>query len=171
MKLHLALFLIIPCLNLSCRQRTEFIETSYPDKVGDIVFDADLDDPSFEVCNESKTFQYYNIPNGFPFEGEKIKLVEIFRAAVDNKNFKNETGYVTIRFIVNCEGSTGRFRVQQMNSEFHETRFDKNLVDVLLKTTTKLKGWVIASDGVEKFDYYQYLTFKIEGGKLTEILP
>jgi hypothetical protein len=164
-------FLLLSCLNLSCGQSTERLQTNYPDNVGDIPFDKDLDDRSFKVCNESRTFQYYNSPKGFPFEGEKIKLTEIFEDAFRYKRFKNESGYVTIRFIVNCEGLTGRFRIQEMGSQFRQTKFDKNLLDALLQTTRNLKGWVIASNGVDNFDYYQYLTFKIEKGELIEILP
>ena len=78
---------------------------------------------------------------------------------------------MTIRFIVNCQGQTGRFRVQGMSYKYNEKTFNKNLTSQLLSLTKQLDGWIIGENGGKKFDYYQYLTFKIEKGKLIEIMP
>lgn len=152
-------------------QNTRPSQSHYAGNVGDIAFDKKMDDANFRVCNENKALQYYNLPNGFPFEGEKVRLIEIFEGAFRNKRFENKSGYITIRFIVNCEGSTGRFRIQEMDSKYQPTTFDKNLVNQLLQTTRSLRGWQTANNGIENVDYYQYLTFKIAKGELTEILP
>ena len=58
-----------------------------------------------------------------------------------------------------------------MNSDFEEWSFDKKLVDELLTLTKTLDGWVVGEYEGQVFDYYQYLTFKIENGKLIEIMP
>jgi len=42
-------------------------------------------------------------------------------------------GYIAVRFLVNCEGKTGLFRVQQMNADLKETVPDKELEDRLLR--------------------------------------
>ena len=60
-----------------------------------------------------------------------------------------------------------RFRVQQFNADYKEFSFDKSFVNEILEFTKNLNGW----QNLEKRDYYQYLTFKIENGKVTEILP
>ena len=64
-------------LNASCGQSPKQTQMRYPENVGDIPFDKESDDPNFKVCNEQRSFQYYNSPKGFPFEGEKIALIEI----------------------------------------------------------------------------------------------
>ena len=84
---------------------------------------------------------------------------------------KNSTGYITIRFVVNCEGKTGMFRVQQMDEDYNETIFEENIVSIILKFVKSLDGWIVQSYKGQTVDYYQYLTFKIENGIVKEILP
>jgi hypothetical protein len=165
------LIFLLSMFCVGCIQSPKESQVSYPENVGDISFDENLDDPAFKVCNEQNTFQYYNSPAGFPFAGEKIKIFEIFSKEMDGGKFGNQSGYITIRFVINCEGSSGRFRVQEIDSELKEGKFSRDLVDQLLRITKDLKGWEIASNGVDNFDYYQYLSFKIEEGILTDILP
>ena len=166
----IALLIFLATLN-SCGQKKEAVEkANYPEHVGDIEFNKDLDDPNFKVCDQDRVLQYYNFTKGFQYKGEKPKINEHF-AELKTSLFKKESGYVTIRFIVNCEGKTGRFRIQQMNNDFEEKSFDKQLVDKLLQLTKALDGWIVGEYNGKIFDYYQYLTFKIEEGRLIEILP
>ena len=83
----------------------------------------------------------------------------------------NESGFITIRFIVNCEGQTGWFRMQEMDENYKANKFNKIILDELALLTKQLNGWEIAEDRGKKFDYYQYLTFKFKNGKLIEIMP
>jgi hypothetical protein len=147
---------------LSCQ--TEKI-SRLTSNVGDIEFDEKLDDKNFNLCNFS-TLQYFNLEKGFQYEGEKLAIVENFERLNLETDAKSN-GYINIRFIVNCEGKMERFRVQQFNSDYKEFSFNKNFVNEILKFTKNLNGW----KNLEKRDYYQYLTFKIENGKVTEILP
>ncbi len=133
--------------------------------VGDIEFDEKLDDKNFKLCNTTQ-LQYFNLNKELQYEGEKWAIIKNFERLNLETDAKNN-GYITIRFIVNCEGKTNRFRVQQFNAEYKEFSFDKNFVNEILKFTKNLNGW----QNLEKRDYYQYLTFKIENGKVTEILP
>ncbi|MEQ9304056.1 MAG: hypothetical protein RJQ14_09090 [Marinoscillum sp.] len=41
----------------------------------------------------------------------------------------------------------------------------------MLAIIESLDGWEILSGGGNAFDYCQYLTFKIEDGKISEIMP
>jgi hypothetical protein len=143
----------------------------YPNFVGDIAYDPELDDVGFKVCNPSYVAQYYNFGQGVQFSGEKSRIIKHFGKYYQPSRFVGETGYITIRFIVNCEGSAGRFRVQEMDMDLVPKKFGKGLANELLKITSNMQGWGIASHETQVFDYYQYLTFKIENGTLTEILP
>jgi hypothetical protein len=147
-------------------------ESDYPLQVSDIAFDPAVDDPNFKVCDETNVYQYYNFANGIPYIGEKPKLVRFFNEKLKTTEEKGETGYVTIRFVVNCEGKTGRFRVQEMDMNYQPRKFGETLTKQLLELTKQLEGWFLPQDEAKAvYDYYQYLTFKIENGKLTEILP
>jgi len=154
----------------SCSQNVQESE-KYPLHVGDISFDKDVDDPNFKVCNENRVFQYYNFGKGIQYKGEKPVINQYFKDQANLPERIGENGFLTIRFIVNCEGRTGRFRVQGMDADYKEKKFDKDLTDELLSLTKQLDGWIVATHDKEKFDYYQYLTFKIENGKLIEIMP
>lgn len=140
--------------------------------VGDIQFDPKLDDPNFKVCNPQQIHQYYNFGNGLMYEGEKPAIDELFNKEYKNKtSYENQTGYISIRFVVTCEGKTGMFRVSEMSDSFADKKFDQTLVKQLLDITKKLNKWGTPSNGTNKFDYYQYLLFKIQKGALVEIMP
>jgi hypothetical protein len=166
--------IILPLIFLtsfySCSQ-TVRRENDYAEHVGDISFDKDIDDPNFNVCDENKVFQYYNFGKGLRYEGEKSAINQYFKDKANLRERQGETGFLTIRFIVNCEGKTGRFRIQGMDANYKEKQFEKGLVDELLSLTRQLDGWIVARDDKNRFDYYQYLTIKIENGKLIEIMP
>jgi hypothetical protein len=159
---------LLPFLH-GCAQTPEQ-KSSNPENVGDIVFDLELDDPHFKVCNEQRVYQYYNFGKGMQYEGEKSRIEAHFKNKLREKP-SAETGFVTFRFIVNCEGKTGRFRMQEMNNDYAPMKFSKNLTRQLLKLTKQLDGWRIGGNEKMHVDYYQYLTFKIENGELTEIMP
>ncbi len=139
--------------------------------MGNIEFDEKIDDPNFKVCDEDQVRQYYNFSKGFQYKGEKARVHEHFKNGLKDKEQVDETGFLTIRFIVNCEGVTGRFRIQGMDAGYNEKEFNKEIVAEFLVLTKKLDGWVIGEEEGIKRDYYQYLTFKLENGKLREIMP
>ena len=98
--------LLFPIL-FSCPQLKKIKPTS---NVGDIEFDEKLDDKNFKLCNTSQ-LQYFNL-NELQYEGEKLAIIENFEQLNLETDAKSN-GYITIRFIINCEGKTNRFRVQQ----------------------------------------------------------
>lgn len=165
-KIHLVLFIL--AITYSCGQKLEN-KANYPAHVGDIAFDERIDDTNFKVCHEERVFQYFEI--GFRYKGEKAKINEYFKEGFKGKNSTDNSGYLTIRFIVNCAGKTGRFRIEGMDINYKEKVFDKGLVNQILALTKKMDGWETTEGGGIKRDYYQYLTFKLENGKLIEIMP
>lgn len=166
------LFLIFILLTTlySCLQAQEK-RMNYPLQVGDIYFNSKIDDPNFKLCDENRVFQYYNFGKGLQYKGEKVKINEHFKNRLKTKEQKDESGFLTIRFIVNCQGKTGRYRVQGMDNEYKEKTFNENLSSQLLSLTKQLDGWLIGEYEGKTYDYYQYLTFKIEKAKLIEIMP
>lgn len=138
--------------------------------VGDITNDPKTDQ-DFQVCDEDRILQYYNFGKGFQYKGEKISLVKHFTAAFDSTRYNDESGFVTIRFVVNCKGQAGRFRVQEMGDDYQPKKFAKRLTEDLLAVTKKLDGWIAGEMQGKPYDYYQYLVFKFEHGKLIEIMP
>ena len=163
------IFILLTTL-YSCGQ-TQEKKAIYPLQVGDINFDSKIDDPTFKLCDEDRVHQYYNFGKGLQYKGEKQAINEHFKSELKTNEQKDESGVLTIRFIVNCNGETGRFRVQGMNNDFNEQNFSDNITNQLLSLTKKLNGWIVGEIEGKKYDYYQYLAFKIENGKLIEIMP
>jgi hypothetical protein len=142
----------------------------YPDHVGDIAYDAKADDASFRVCSQEFIAQYYSF-GGEVYIGEKPAIVSFFRQHYKGEGLSKENGYVTIRFIVNCEGKSGRFRVREMDFDYQPKQFNKQLISQLVVLTKRLDGWQPAQNEGKFYDYYYYLTFKIVEGQIQTILP
>ncbi len=166
------IFLIIFLIPLLINCQTEKAVSKYPNHVGNVEFDEKQDDPNFKRCGENKyAYQYYHASeSGIPFKGEKLDIIR----KLEKENIassKSVNGYITVRFVVNCEGKTGIFRMQEMDENYIEKELDKKLSDQLFTFTKNLKGWIPTEIEGKKIDYYQHLTYKIENGKVSEILP
>ena len=146
-------------------------ESKYLRWVGDIAEDLTIDDPDFEVCREKKAMQYFNFSRGLQYKGEKYALEKEVREKYDPGEVSPESGLIRIRFIVNCKGQTGRFRITAMDSTYQEKQFDTLITEQLLSIVRGLKGWKMMPDNENPKDYYQYLIFKIDNGQIIEILP
>lgn len=170
MKNFLFLIFLIPFLS-NCQSEKTAI-SKYPAKVGNIIFDEKVDDINFKRCISDDRFmyQYYNDSKGFQYKGEKYEIEKKLKS-LSLKELSGKSGYITIRFVVNCEGKTGLFRMKQMNEDYKEFVFDEKLSNQLLIFTKSLNGWAPKEIEGKKIDYYQYLTYKIENGQVSEILP
>lgn len=163
------LLLLIPLLFYSQEVNTKSI---YPNFIGDIAFNQELDDPNFKICFEKHIYQYFNFGKALEYKGEKFAIEKVFKEKFEPENGNNETGLIRINFVVNCLGKTDRFRIISMDENYNEKVFSTAITQQLLAITKTLDGW-----GIKKYnngipiDYYQYLLFKIENGKLTEIMP
>lgn len=143
---------------------------TFPENVGDIPFDSLQDDPAFVVCNPELVLQYYNT-NAYYKDHKK----EITKYLLDNfstqDSFLNQDGFLTIRFIINCKGNTGRFRLFEMDNDYQPVHFKKALSQQLLGLVKQLSGWQPAVYKQKVYDSYQYITFRIRNGKIISISP
>lgn len=164
---YLCLLLFAAC---STTRKKMVPNAPYPNQVGDIAADSLLDDPTFRACRESNIPQYYNIKSGY--EGEKPAIERYFKQSFrKDKAFEHENGYITIRFVVNCNGQTGRFRVQEMGRDYRPKKFPAPLTAQLLQLTKAMDGWLPGMSNSIPYDYYQYLTFTIVNGDIERITP
>lgn len=138
--------------------------------VGDIPFDPALDTLGFEPCHEDMTFEYYSFSDGILYDGEKAQLIREFQNSFIPGS-ASQNGYITVRFMVNCEGKSGRFRVIELDQDYNKKEFDHSLVNQIVGTTQSLDGWKPGEYESKTYDYYQYLTFKISEGHIVNIMP
>lgn len=143
---------------------------AFPENVGEIPFDSLQDDPVFVVCNPKQVLEYYNTASFY-----KDHKKEIVKYLLDNfttqDEFKDQNGFLTIRFIINCNGNTGRFRLFEIDSSYQPCHFKEALSGQLLSHVKQLSGWQPAVYKQKVYDSYQYITFRLRNGKIISITP
>ncbi|WP_155839680.1 hypothetical protein [Aquimarina latercula] len=129
-------------------------------------------DSSFSICNEHQIGEYYYGNRGTRYKGGKRFLSEYFLEKYSSPIDSSQNGYVRIRFVVNCNGKTGRYSIQETDVHFKEVKFNPEIVSQLFLLTKDLKEWIPNSSyRKEVIDTYKHLTFKIKNGQIKEILP
>lgn len=160
------LLIVLGLFILSCGPATKEL----PDHVGDIEPDSTIDDFGFIPCNENYILQYYNFGQNIQYKGEKWALVNEINDRYKPVN-TDDSGYITIRFVVNCDGKTGRFRLTVLDQDYKPHKMNTKITAQLMDIVKSTNGWKPGKlDGAD-FDYYQYLTFKIEKGEINSIIP
>lgn len=139
-------------------------------EVGDIPFDPSIDDPAFSVCDRQHVLQYYNTGSWYLDHKKEISRYFISHYKVGGDTV-NQTGYLTIRFIINCSGETGRFRLYELDSAYGAFRFNKAVSGQLLTLVRQWKGWQPATYRGRVYDSYQYITFRLKKGRVVCITP
>lgn len=160
-------------LVIACEEESKEETQPYPRWVEDINHNSELDNPDFKTCfPDDQIYQYFNLGNGLEIEGEKLGLVKTFNANYNTNNVQKESGLIRIRFVVNCEGATDRFRLLSSDLNYQDKTFDDNITDQLMSITKSLTGWKQKlNDKGEAIDYYQFLIFRIVDGKILKIFP
>lgn len=131
--------------------------------------DEALLNDGFRVCNDEWIFQYYN-KKSLPYPKGKNGFRNYINSNYENRNY-SDSGYLNIRFIINCEGKSGRFIIHENDLNFEPKKFNKDLVNQLFKLTSELKQWNPIFVNEENRDSYMYVSYRIENGKITEIIP
>lgn len=146
-----------------------------PDK-NEFTHDADYINPigallnkDFIVCNEDNIFQYYN-PQKATYSKGKYGIRKFILSNYKNKSY-TDSGYLNIRFIINCKGEAGRYTIHQNNLDLQSKTFNNDLKNQLFNLTTQLKQWNPNFIQDEYRDSYMYISYRIENGEITEILP
>jgi len=154
---------ILPILLLiSCSSRRERSTLVYPQAIGNIEYNNALDG-DFKRCGfypldtlTSFTNSYYGIHQGFQYEGEMYAIKEHFKKYYKSPNIKGESGFITIRFLVNCHGETGMFRTSSIDFNLSKRIFSPKIQDQLLVLTKELKMWKVLD---------------FQGGNIIDIAP
>lgn len=123
----------------------------------------------FNVCNENYIAQYYNTET-LPYPNGKNGFRNYINLSYVNNNY-SDSGYLNIRFIINCEGDTGRFTIHENDLDLKSKTFNKDLKNQLFKLTSEIKGWKPTYLYEENRDSYMYVSYRIEHGEITEIIP
>jgi hypothetical protein len=133
--------------------------------------------PEMQMCGDSNsrfsTLQYYNI-NGKNAKSSQQILAEwrsFFKKPTDFK----ESGFLTIRFIVNCNGEPRVHRFYEMDLNYQKKTFPDALKTQVWAFVQQLggfkKGVFTYEDKKYDVNYYYYFIFKIQDGEFKTIAP
>lgn len=145
------------------------LASNRPEHVGDISFDPSKDDSDFIICDTQRVIQYYGTTSYY--KNHKKEIAQFLTSRFTPSDTLHQSGYITIRFIINCKGETGRFRMFELDSNYHAFHFSEKISGQLLQLTKQIKGWQPAKYSDYILDSYQHIIFKIRNGKIVSISP
>lgn len=130
-------------------------------------------DENFTLCVNQKTCPYYN-PE-LKYQGGFWEIKNHFLTNYPENEFASlpfNSGLVTIQFVVNCNGQTGKFNTQSCDLSYESTDVNNTIISHLLALTKQLDQWIPAKDDHQNtVNSHTFLSFRIENGKIIEILP
>jgi len=139
--------------------------------IGDISFQSELgDNPNLKLCPNDRVYQYYSV--GTSYKGERGGLrSEIFNQLKTLENNDSTfSGYITARFLVNCEGQVGRIRVKSTDSNFKECSISTASNSLIIRSIKKIACFNPgkSTNGKTVNSYFQ-INFIIEKGRITDV--
>lgn len=131
-------------------------------------YDATLDKPDFVVCDSTKIGSGRN---RLQYLGGNNKLrQDILSKYQLDSMYESFNGLIIIRFIFNCEGKIGRFRVQAVDEAFEPLKAPQKLLDHSLDLISDLNTWVASSSNKPNAEYSKFIKLKFNDGKIEHVL-
>ena len=133
--------------------------------------------PEMQMCGDStngfQTVQYYQ------FKGKNTKssqqILSEWRTFFKKSPDFKESGFLTIRFILNCNGEPRVHRFYEMDLDYQKKTFSDTLKAQVWAFVQQLGGFQkgIYTYQNKKYDvnYYYYFIFKIRDGEFETIAP
>ncbi|OZI05420.1 hypothetical protein BWI93_25335 [Siphonobacter sp. BAB-5385] len=123
-------------------------------------------------CSSCRIVYYYHINAKYPKSSATLRT-EVNQYLLERKRSYQGSGYVTFRFMIDCEGKrVQRVRVLQTSSDYKTYQFDKVFVNDLFDFIKTLDRWQPGHyKNLFPVNYLTYLSFKIHDGKVIAVLP
>lgn len=142
LKKYLPFLLLLTAIRLPTKAQGNLPKADQlPEDVGDIAFNPKIDKANFYLCHKDFIIQYYNFSTSYKGGGKAIKEF-ILNHYVYKPAYKLISGFITIRFVINCKGETGRFRVSHLDSDYKNVLINKDLVAQMLRLCKSLNHWI-----------------------------
>ncbi len=102
------------------------------------------------------------------YKGSKYQFKQRLFASF-NTNKYEDNGYFNLRFYISNEGKVWIYEFKEMDFDFKPTQFTSGLKEELIDLSFNQENWNPFSE--EDLNYYMHLTYRIENGQITEIIP
>ncbi len=131
-------------------------------------YDAKFDNPNYIICDSTGISSGRN---RLQYIGGTNKLrKDITTKYVYRQEYETFTGYIVIRFLVNCEGQSGRYRVQSLNLDFSPSNAPSDLLNHTTEIVKSLDNWTKSAVNGPKKEYSKFINLKITNGKIQHVL-
>lgn len=131
----------------------------------------------FKLCDSTNWGTYF----AKQYDQERYKVESKLIKEVILKEFTyprdtNVTGYITIRYFIDCHGKSGKFSVLQVDESYKKTTFNPQVVESILNIVKRLnihnlrKNFRKGKEN-ELMDYFSFFSFKFKRGEIETILP
>ncbi len=142
----------------------------YKNYIGYIDQDNALLNNTYELCDKGNLYHTYSSASLKAYAGTKKQFRAALAQAYSGDSF-TDSGYLNFRFLVNCDGNPGWFEIIQMNLDLEEHPLPSQMVDSLFTFTAEPKNWNPLEFRKGPSNYYMYVSYRIENGKVVEIIP
>lgn len=123
-------------------------------------------------CGDYFGNYYYGFNAKYP--KSSATLLHEVQAFLQEKSNKYEgSGYITFRFMIDCEGKMlQKVQVLQTDEHYLDYHFDKGFVNQLFGFCKSLNQWKkVSYESGEPANYMAFISFKIKNGKVINIIP
>jgi hypothetical protein len=151
-------------------QNTVPQQLNVKEKIGWIPYDKNLDNPNFKVCDELNVEEYYQVN---PSYGEGMPSIRKYISAHKQllEALCEKDGYVIVRFVINCQGQTDRYRTKFMSLNYtDENTVNAELQKKIIQLTRNMGNWTPAKYDGKTYDCYQHLKFLFKNSQLVDVL-
>lgn len=142
----------------------------YKNYIGYIDIEKAALNDTYLFCNTGQINYTYSGAGLKGYTGSKKRFRDALSSEYNTNNY-TDSGYLNFRFYVNCEGNPGWFETIEMNLDLEESPLDEAMVKALFEFTSKTKHWEAITYNDKPINYYMYISYRIENGKVTEIIP
>ena len=161
------LFMWISCVEGYSQQSLDDYE--YKDQVGYLSPQNEDWSKNFKRCSTGLPIGFYSSPAPYIFNENKGKFRKFIIGNFNGNNF-NDNGLLNLRFLINCHGEIGDIEVNELSYDFEPIDLNDDLVHRLKELSFRKEHWNYTLKD-EPADFYMYLIYRIENGKVVEILP
>ncbi|MCF2444257.1 hypothetical protein L0657_09840 [Dyadobacter sp. CY345] len=115
---------------------------------------------------------YYQVKAKYPVSSALL-LAESRNFIKSKERINSGSGYVTFRFIIDCEGIMSRVLVQQTDENYKPFHFEKEFVNDLYSYLKTMRLWKthLRVENLNNINYVAFVSFKIKNGEIINIIP
>ncbi len=142
--------------------------TSIDHDLSYIPYDARFDNSNYNICDSTGISSGRN---RLKYIGGTSKLrKDITSKYLYNHEYGTFSGYIVVRFLVNCEGKSGRYRGRSLNLDFSPVNAPADLLKYSIELVKSLDTWIKSSGKDSRKEYSKYINLKINNGRIQHVL-